>query len=157
MDYLTVIAALVCIASLCSALFYRAGNKRLSSELATSRSFMDEQRAHCAHYQNIVRQIYSVIELGGTAGGLPKRLTEGRQIIAVIELQAPELLTENSGLVYWLHANEQFLLELANVARLNFEHPFHRAIKADSEAVFNRLYALCGLPAPVLKKDTIHE
>lgn len=87
-------------------------------------------------------------------GGIGKRITESEEIICTINSLAPELFVKHKGLLYWLHANDQFLVKLSVVAGIDDHHHSPKATDA-REAFFNRLYQAANLQNPIILVDAV--
>lgn len=87
--------------------------------------------------------------LNSNVGGISKRISESVEIAETINRQSPELFRQCDGLAYWLHANDQFLNALYDVAAEAIErdhrHRVHDTRKEGSGEVFNRIYESAGL------------
>lgn len=56
--------------------------------------------------------------LGKSEGGIYKRIDENRELLELLQLQAPTLLGRNPWIVGWLKSQDTFLNELASVVKV---------------------------------------
>lgn len=119
-----------------AALQHRVSEARLA-ELA------GELNAKKAYLSELLNVLY------GSAGAIDKRLNESAEIASALQSHGPEVLRKCSGLAFWLHANDQFLLALAKVAGENVmrEDQPHRQtmLTKNREGIFRPLYDAAGL------------
>lgn len=86
-------------------------------------------------------------------GGISKRICESEQILKTLQRLDPDLFLKEDGLLYWLHANDQFLMQLASVAAEGIDRDhrrlIHEEIQFGRETTFLQAYEKSGLPPPV--------
>lgn len=134
-----------------SCMIYRrlwAYKHRLAEVELTYQLDVEEMRQHLA------RQVVIDNVLLSSLGGIKKRLSESLEIVETIQATAPDLFERCDGLLYWLHANDQFLVRLHDAARVDQWHEASRMapMREDREEVFAQIYAAAGLPPPPHEK-----
>lgn len=144
-----IFTGLLCLALglLCYRLFTTlesSGARRAAQE----REWMQKQKEIDRYLSGILRV------LNNNVGGISKRLSESAEIADTIHSNAPGLITQSQGLVYWLHANDQFLLSLYAAAAEGIDRHHQRRVaemkKCGRQEVFGRIYESAGLPVPSL-------
>lgn len=149
------IAALVTMTLLCVLLgwacyrFFTDREESMKCEAAWHKEWMDEKK-------EIDRYLSGVLDvLNFNTGGISKRISESAEIAEAIQSIAPDLFKRCPGLAYWLHANDQFLVNLYAVAAEGIDRDHRLRISrmkaAGREAIFNRIYEGAGLPAPSIR------
>lgn len=90
--------------------------------------------------------------LNSKVGGISMRINDSLEIAETIYLHVPDLFKRCKGLAYWLHANDQFLVNLYATAADGVDKDHRRRIhelrESNRSAVFDRIYEGAGLPAP---------
>ena len=56
--------------------------------------------------------------LGWTGGGVHKRIDENRELLELLQEEAPEFLARNPWVTGWLKSNDAFFVELAEAVPL---------------------------------------
>lgn len=149
------IAALVAMTLLCMLLgvvCYRLVARMEDTErieAALRKEWMDEKKEVKRFLSDVLRVLNTDV------GGVSKRISESAEIAEAIQSIAPDLFKRCPGLAYWLHANDQFLVNLYAVAAEGIERDHRLRISrmkaAGREAIFNRIYEGAGLPAPSIR------
>lgn len=90
--------------------------------------------------------------LNNYTGGISKRLSESREIATAIHQEAPDLFRKSEGLLYCLHANDQFLSQLYSVGAEGIDKDHRNRVleqqEHDREAIFFKAYESAGLQPP---------
>lgn len=120
--------------------------KSMEHEASRRKEWMDEKEEMDRYLSGVLRVLNSNV------GGISKRISESAEIADAIQSQAPDLFKRCDGLAYWLHANDQFLVNLYASAAEGIDRDHRRRVhemkEADRTAVFDRIYEGAGLPAP---------
>lgn len=134
---------------------------RLDQRLKRSGDFTRIRLRELEHENDELRRFSSgvVRVLNASVGGISKRLSESTEIVETINHLAPELFRKDNGLIYWLHANDQFLVQLAESAAEGIDRSHRRSIdqqkRRGRDSAFLRVYENAGLrpPAPTTSHD----
>ncbi|CAM7185068.1 TPA: hypothetical protein ACNV4Q_005890 [Serratia marcescens] len=78
--------------------------------------FVDVVKANMRKADRI-DSIYEIIKC--TQGGINKRIGENRELLQLIENQAPQLLDKNPWINGWIDSQEQYLLAIAEIAHID--------------------------------------
>jgi hypothetical protein len=141
------VTTVLCV--LLSGICYLLG-RRLVYNNKSDRAYRDALMEEKQSLQHFVSGIVQILD--SSVGGLSKRLSESQEIVETISRLDPELFKRDKGLIYWLHANDQFLVQLAKAAvdgvDRDQQQSVHRQMQADRDDVFCRAYANSGLRPP---------
>lgn len=134
---------------------------RLDQRLKSSDDITRIRMRELEHENNELRRFSSGVGrvLNASVGGISKRLSESTEIVETLDRLAPELFKKDDGLIYWLHANDQFLVQLAEAATEGIDRShgtsIHQQKKRGRDSVFLRVYENAGLRPPA--QTTSHE
>jgi len=125
------------------------------------REWMEERQEIERSIQNEERFIEGVVRvLNSNVGGISKRISESAEIAEVIRTQAPDLFKKCDGLAYWLHANDQFLVNLyiASAERIDRDHQERFfSMGADGRGeIFHQIFDSAGLRPPFAGTSMAH-
>lgn len=70
--------------------------------------------------------------LGWTGGGVHKRIDENRELLELLQREAPEFMRQHSEVVGWLKANDDFFTELEQSASIEEGRFLDLALQPDS-------------------------
>jgi len=120
------ITALVLTTSLCLLLgwaYYRLFAKHYYSEARRKEqelNLMIENEEQAKYLRGILQVLNTDV------GGIRKRINESAEIVDAIATHAPDLFDQCKGLAFWLHANDQFLVDLQAAAGEGIDRPHDR-------------------------------
>ena len=121
----------------------------MEHEASRRKEWMEEKKEMDRYLSGVLRVLNSNV------GGISKRISESAEIAEAIQSQAPDLFTRCDGLAYWLHANDQFLVNLYASAAEGIDRDHRRRVhemkKSGRAEVFDRIYESAGLPAPSIR------
>jgi len=115
----------------------------------------------CRSYNAVFGLLDGYSHRSGALGGIHKRIDEIREVTEAIREHRQELFEQVFGLVYWLHASDQFLCALRDTAMPEGSSPQHDeqrrfwrgTSRTDSRAdsIYNEILAQLGRdPCPSL-------
>lgn len=122
--------------------FYRS-HQSLISERRSNREYCEQLAQEIAITKARTNAIRKALE---TTGGIGKRIAECREIAETLQLHAPAVFNKEPGLIYWIEATDQFLVELHAAAGSDQNH--ERVAKSRSGAIYHQVHAETGLPLP---------
>jgi len=134
-----ILAALLAIAIFA---LYRSHQRR-ESEHSTHREYCDQLAQEINHHK---ARTSAILEALKTTGGIGKRIAECREIAETLQLHAPAVFKKEPGLIYWIEATDQFLVDLHAAAGNDPEQG--RVAKSRSGAIYHQVHAETGLPLP---------
>lgn len=82
------------------------------------------------------------------AGGIGKRISETREIAEAVFANNPAIFAAAPGLIYWLKASDDFLVELMRVSHSDTEFQRHAA-EARTAAIYQQVIEAIHLPGAV--------
>lgn len=126
--------------------------RRAHQGQAAMRDYYEEQASSMRRRCEALEAIYPV--LNETAGGLVKRIAESADTVATIHRLFPEAFKTHSGLLFWLYANDQFLVRLAELAAPEMLDSIQvdclpLVLHPNREDLFLTIYRESGLDAPL--------
>lgn len=121
---------------------YRSYQRR-ESERSSHREYCDQLAQEISHHTVRTNAIRKALE---ATGGIGKRIAECREIAETLQQHAPAVFKKEPGLIYWIEATDQFLVELHAAAGSDPEH--ERVAKSRSGAIYHQVHAETGLPLP---------
>lgn len=146
------IAALVVMTILCLLMgwacfrLFTARESALKWDESRRKEWMEEKKEQDRYLGGVLRV------LNANIGGISKRISESAEIANAIQSYCPDLFKQCDGLAYWLHANDQFLVNLYAIAAegLDRDHRqrIHQMKKDGRGEVFWQIFENAGLTPP---------
>lgn len=118
---------------------YRSYARR-EGERGAHREYCEQLLQEIEHYKARTSAIQNALE---TTGGIGKRIAECREIAAALQQHAPEVFKNEPGLIYWIEATDQFLVELHAATGSNPAQ--ERMANSRSGQVYNHVRTAAGL------------
>lgn len=146
-----VLLALVC------AILAMAYFRLLKKVDAQRETYKERIRLITDEYEAMGGTLSGIAEVVNTSvGGLSKRLSESVEIAETLFRIDPSIFEQDRGLMYWLHANDQFLEQLAEACTEITDplqrHFIDRATANGRTGIFFRIYEAADVPPPIVRK-----